>query len=105
MASGGRREEIDARIKKWEQELERLRLTLAGAPEEVHARWNPDFVNLYRQKEIVKSAWEAIRGIYRPEPEALRRFEQAWVAMEAAWAAAQPMLTEVLAREAAQERS
>jgi hypothetical protein len=99
MASGGRREEIDARIKQWEQTLEQLRLALACAPEEVHARWNPDFVNLYRQKEILKSAWEAIRGIYRPEPEALQRFEKELAAMEAAWAAAQPMLTETLARE------
>jgi hypothetical protein len=101
MALGGGREEIDLRFKKWEQDLERLRLLLARAPEEVHARWNPDFVNLYRQKEVAKSAWEAIRGTYRPEPEALQRYEQAWRAMEATWAAAQPMLTEVLAREAA----
>ena len=101
MASGGGREEVDARIKQWEQALEALRLTLACAPEEMHARWNPDFVNLCRQKEVVKSAWEAIRGIYRPEPEALQRFEKEFAAMEAAWAAAQPMLTEVLAREAA----
>lgn len=101
MASGGRREETDARIKQWEQELERVRLALARAPEEVHARWNPGFVNLYRRKEVVKSAWEAIRGIYRPEPEALQRFEQAWRAMEVDWAAAQPMLAEVPACEAA----
>ena len=101
MASGGGREEVDARIKQWEQTLEALRLTLACAPEEMHARWNPDFVNLYRQKEVVKSAWEAIRGIYRPEPEALQRFEKELAAMEAAWAAAQPMLAEVLVREAA----
>ena len=101
MASGGRREEIDARIKQWEKALEALRLTLACAAEEVHARWNSNFVNLYRQKEAAKSAWEAIRGIYRPEPEALQRFDKELAAMEAAWTAAQPMLTEVLAREAA----
>ena len=101
MASGGGREEIDARIKQWEQTLEQLRLTLACAPEEVHARWNPDFVNLYRQKEVLKSAWEAIRGIYRPEPEDFQRFEKELAAMEAAWAAAQLMLAEALAHEAA----
>jgi hypothetical protein len=101
MASGGRREEIDARIKQWEQDLERVRLTLARAPEEVHARWNADFITLYRQKEIVKSAWEAIRGVYHPEPEAAQGFERALVAMDAAWTACQPMLAEVLNLEAA----
>src|SRR5574341_1049151 len=99
MATGGRRDEIDARIKKWERELERLRVALAGAPQEVHTRWNPDFINLYWKKEALKSAWEAIRGVYRPEPQALQRFEQALATMEAAWGAAQPMVTEVLAPE------
>ena len=101
MASGGRREEIDARIKQWEQSLEQLRLALACAPEEVHARWNPDFVNLYRQKEVLKSAWEAIRGIYQPESESLQRVEKELAAMQAAWEAAQAMRTETLARGAA----
>ena len=101
MASGGRREEMDARITQWEQDLERVRLSLARAPEEVHARWNPDFITLYRQKEVVKSAWEAIRGVYQVEPAAAKRFEEGLAAMEGAWSAAQPMLAEVLAREAA----
>ena len=101
MAAGGRREEIDARIKQWEQDLERVRLTLARAQEEVHARWNADFITVYRQKEVVKSAWETIRGVYHPEPEAVQGFERALVAMDAAWAACQPMLAEIHSLEAA----
>jgi hypothetical protein len=101
MAAGGKREEMDARITQWEQELERVRLSLARAPENVHARWNPDFIALFRQKELVKSAWEAIRGVYQAEPAAAKRFEEALAAMEGAWSAARPMLAEVLTREAA----
>ncbi len=83
MATGGKREEIDAKIKGWERELERLRVTLGGAPESVHSRYHPSFVQLYRAKEVVKSRWEAIRGVYRPEAAAVQRFEEAMSAMEA----------------------
>lgn len=96
MAPGGKREEVDARIKAWERELELLRVALARAPESVHTRYTPSFVELYRQKEILKSRWEAIRGVYRPEPPAVQRFEEALAAMEAAWTAAQPTFADVL---------
>lgn len=96
MATGGKREEIDAKIKAWERELERLRVALARAPEPVHAKYNPGFVELYQKKEVVKSRWEAIRGVYRPEPAAVHGFEDALAGMEAAWPAAQPMFAEVL---------
>jgi hypothetical protein len=96
MAGSGRREEIDAKIKAWELELERLRLALGAAPEPVHAAHYPGFVKLYLQKEVVKSRWEVIRGAYRPAPEATRRFEAALADMEAAWAAAGPLRAEVL---------
>jgi hypothetical protein len=96
MATGGKREEIDAKIKAWERELERLRLALARAPESVHSRYHPTFIEVYRAKEIVRSRWEAIRGAYRPEPAAMQRFQEALAAMEAAWAAAQPMFADVL---------
>ena len=101
MATGGKREEIDAKIKTWERELERVRLALARAPESVHDRYHPSFTEVYRAKEIVKSHWEAVRGVYRPEPAAIQRFQEALEAMEAAWAAAQPMLADVLKPQAA----
>ncbi len=97
MAAGGRREEIDENIKEWERELERLRLKLARAPEEVEAKYGGPFIELYRKKETVKSSWERLRGVYLPEPEAVREFEKAQADMEAAWSAAQPMFAEVLA--------
>ncbi len=96
MATGGIREEIDAKIKSWERELERLRVALARAPDAMHDRFQPTFIEAYRSKEILKSRWEAIRGVYRPEPAALERFQEALKSMEVAWAAAQPMITEVL---------
>ncbi len=101
MATGGKREEIDAKIKGWERELERLRVALAGAPESVHSRYHPSFVELYRAKEVVKSRWEAIRGVYRPEATAVQRFEEALSAMESAWAVAQPMFADALKARAA----
>jgi hypothetical protein len=96
MATGGKREEVDAKVKAWERELEGLRLALAAAPDAVHAIHHQRFVELYRQKEIVKSRWEELRGTYRPTPEARRRFEEALAAMEAAWAVAESMRAEVL---------
>ncbi len=72
MATGSRREEIDAKIKAWERELERLRLALARAPEGEEAKHRGAFVELYRKKEIAKSRWQGVKGVYRPEPEALR---------------------------------
>ena len=101
MAKGDKREEIDLKIKGWERELEKLRVALARAPETVHARYYPSFIDLYRAKEVVKSRWETVRGVYRPAPEAIHRFEEALKAMEDAWAGAQPMLAEVLAPKAA----
>ncbi len=97
MAAGGRREEIDAQIKGWERELEKLRLKLARAPEEVEAKYAGAFIELYRKKETVKSSWERLRGVYLPEPEAVRQFEKARADMEAAWSAALPIFAEVLA--------
>ncbi len=96
MASSGKRAEVDGRIKAWEEELERLRLALAQGPPELHERFGQRFVTLYRAKETAKSRWEAVRGVYQPEPEDLRRFEEALRAMERAWAAEQPLLSEML---------
>ena len=96
MSTGGHREAIDEKIAAWERELERLRVALANAPDAVNARHHSGFVALYRQKEVVKSRWEVIRGVYRPEAEAVHRFEDALAAMDAAWMSAQPMLAEVL---------
>ena len=95
MAAGGRREDIDAKIAMWERELERLRVALASAPEALNVQHHPTFVELYRQKEVAKSRWEAIRGVYRPEAQAIRRCEEALAAMEAAWPTARTMLTEM----------
>lgn len=96
MATGGRREEIDAKIKAWERELEQLRVVLARAPDSMHERYHPTFTEVYRAKEIVKSRWEAVRGVYQPEPAAVEGFQEALKSMEAAWAAAQPMFADVL---------
>jgi len=96
MASDGWREGVDAMIKAWEQELERLRVALARAPESVHVQYYPQFVEVYRQKEVVKSRWEAIRGVYRPDAAEMERFQEALSAMEKSWATAQPMFAEVL---------
>ena len=96
MATGGRRDEIDGAIQAWESDLERLRVALANAPEAVNARHHTGFVDLYREKEMVKSRWETIRGVYQPDAQAVRRFEVAFASMTAAWANAQPMLAEVL---------
>jgi hypothetical protein len=96
MATGGKRAEVDERIKGWEQELERLRLALAQGPPEMHERFGDRFVALYRAKETAKSRWEAVRGVYRPEPEDLRRFEEALRAMETAWTVEQSLLSEAL---------
>ena len=96
MATGGRREETDTSIAVWERELEELRVALANAPDAVNAAYHRDFVELYRRKEIAKSRWEAIRGVYRPDAEAVRRCDEALAAMKAAWARARTMRTEVL---------
>jgi hypothetical protein len=96
MATGGRRAEIDGRIKAWEQELERLRLALAQGPPELHERFGQRFVALYRAKEVLKSRWEAVRGVYRPAPGDVARFEEALGQMESAWRAEPPLAAEVL---------
>jgi hypothetical protein len=96
MASGGRRDEVDTRLQAWADELELLRVRLAAGPEALHAKHAATFQALYRHKETLRSRWEAVRGVYRPEPEAVRRFEEALSAMEAAWSTAEPMVAEVL---------
>jgi hypothetical protein len=96
MATGGKREEIDAKIKAWERELERARLALARAPDAVHERHHSTFTEVYRAKEIVKSRWEAVRGVYHPEPAAIQRLQDALEVMEKAWAIAQPMFAGML---------
>lgn len=90
MAAGGKRETIDGKIKAWENELERVRLALARAPNSVHERCHQTFVEVYRAKEIVKSRWESVRGVYHPEPAAIQQFHDALEAMEKAWTIAQP---------------
>ncbi len=95
MAAGGKREQIDRRIKAWESELERIRLALARAPDSVHDRCHPTFTEVYRAKEIVKSRWEAVRGVYQPEPAAIQRLQDALEAMEKAWANAQPKFADL----------
>ncbi len=101
MATGGKRAEIDAKIKVWERELERVRLALARAPASVHDRYSPTFAEVYRAKEIVKSRWEPVRGVYQPEPAAIQRLRDALEAMQKAWAVAQPMFADVLKPQAA----
>lgn len=101
MAEGGRREEIDARIARWERDLERVRVALANASDALNAQHHPTFVELCRRKEVAKSRWEAIRGVYRPDPQAVRRCEDALAAMDAAWQRAQATLTEVAAMQSA----
>jgi len=96
MATGGKREEIDAKIKAWERDLEQLRVALARAPESVHMEYQAGFIEVCRAKEIVKSRWEAVRGVYRPEAVAIKRFEGALAAMEDAWAGARSMFTDVV---------
>jgi hypothetical protein len=96
MATGRNREEIDTKIKAWERELERVRVVLARAPASVHDRYHPTFTEVYRAKEIVKSRWEAVRGVYQPEPAAVDGFQEALKSMEAAWAAAQPKFADML---------
>ncbi len=96
MAAGGKREKIDRKIKAWESELERVRLALARAPNSVHDRCHQTFIEVYRAKEIVKSRWEAVRGVYQPEPAAIQRLQDALEAMEKAWAIAQPKFADLL---------
>ncbi len=86
MAASGKRDAIDAKIREWERELEHMRVGLAAGPEDRHAAQEQRFVALYRRKEVVKSRWEAIRGVYRPDAAAVAQFEQAWKDMEDAWA-------------------
>ncbi|RPI07561.1 MAG: hypothetical protein EHM71_10300 [Zetaproteobacteria bacterium] len=101
MAAGGRRGEIDAKIKAWERDLERLRVAFANASDEVNVKHRTDFVGLYRRKEIVKSRWEAIRGVYRPDAAAVQSFDEALAAMEAEWFRAHAMLEEACSAGAA----
>lgn len=96
MAVGGRRGEIDAKIALWERDLERLRVALANAPEAVNARHQPAFMEAYRRKEVAKSRWEAVRGVYRPDGHAVRRCDDALAAVEAVWPGVHAMLTEAL---------
>jgi hypothetical protein len=96
MTAGGKREQIDRRIKAWESELEHIRLALARAPDSVHDRCHPTFTEVYRAKEIVKSRWEAVRGVYQPEPAAIQRLQDALETMEKAWASAQPKFADLL---------
>lgn len=91
MAEETGREALDARIKGWESDLERLRLALTGAPEPTHQAHQEGFVTLYRQKEVLKARWEVLRGTYQPEPAAVARCLEALTAMEVAWERARPM--------------
>ena len=101
MATEGKREELEMKVKAWESELERVRLALARAPDSVHDRYQPTFAEAYRAKEIVRSRWEAVRGVYQPEPAAIQRLREALESMEKAWAIAQPMFADVLKPQAA----
>ena len=101
MATGGKRDEIDSKLKAWERDLERFRVALARAPEPVNAQHNPRFTEVYRAKEILRSRWEAIRGVYQPDPAAVHCFEEALSAMEEAWAAFQPVLADLMKQQAA----
>lgn len=101
MATGGKRDEIDAKLKAWERDLEYFRVALARASESVHAQYYPPFTEVYLAKEILRSRWEAIRGVYRPDPAAVHQLEEALSAMEAAWAAVQPVLADVMKQQAA----
>ena len=92
MGTAGMRDAMDAKIRDWERELERLRVGFAAGPETVHTAHQQAFVRLYQQKEILKSRWEAIRGVYQPAPDAVARFEQALAAMETAWPETAPAL-------------
>ena len=96
MAPGGGRKEIDAKFAAWERDLERLRVALANAPEAANAKYHDAFVELYRQKERAKSVWEAIRGVYRPDAEAVRCCDEALTALETAWAEATSIRTALL---------
>jgi hypothetical protein len=96
MTTGGRRGTIDETIAAWERDLERLRVALANASDAVNAEHHAIFVDLYRRKEVAKSRWEAIRGVYEPDPDAVQRCEEALAAMQAAWATSEPVLTSVL---------
>lgn len=100
MATGGEREEIDAKIQAWERELERLRLALARAPDSLHDRHHKTFTELYLAKEVVRARWEAIRGVYQPDAAAVKRFQEALAAMEGAWAAARPAVADLLKSQA-----
>ncbi len=96
MEAGGRRTEIDARLRAWEEELEALRVQLGSGPESLHAAHARTFEELYRRKEMLRSRWEAIRGAYRPDASAVRGLEAALSGMEEAWAAALPMRAAIL---------
>jgi hypothetical protein len=95
MATGGRRDDVDAKIAQWERELERVRVALANASDAINAKHHPTFVDLCRRKEEAKSRWESIRGVYHPDAHAVRRCEEALDAMEEARAAAHAMFAEV----------
>jgi hypothetical protein len=96
LENAGRRSEIDTRLAGWDERLELLRVRLGTAAEGLHEKHGPTFHELYRRKEALRSGWETIRGVYQPEASARQRFEEALVAMEQAWAAAEPMVAEVL---------
>ncbi len=91
MTAGGRRQEIDEAIVGWERDLESLRLWLANAPEPVHLAHQTEFAALYRRKEVAKSRWEEIRGVYLPPAKAAAAFETALAEMESAWREAEPL--------------
>jgi hypothetical protein len=86
---------MDTKIARWERDLERLRVALANATEAVNTQHHPTFVELCRMKEVAKSRWEAIRGVYRPDTHAVQRFEEALAVMEAAWQRARAILNEM----------
>ncbi len=96
---GGRRTEVDGRLMAWEAELEAVRVRLGSGPDSLHAAHAQAFEELYRRKEVLRSRWEAIRGVYRPEASAVQGFETALSAMEEAWAAAALVRTAILEAE------
>jgi hypothetical protein len=96
MQTGGPRAEVDARLRAWEEELEMLRVRLGSGPEALHQKYRETFAELYRRKETLRACWEAVRGVYRPAPDATRRYQEALAAMEQAWVGAEPMVAEIL---------
>ena len=99
MTTDGAQEEIAGKLKAWERELERVRLALARAPDSIHDRYQSTFIEVYRAKEVLRSRWEAARGGYQKDRDAIHGVQDALDDMEKAWEAAQPLFATVLNRQ------